>query len=153
MTMPRAPRLTTAPRKLVAIFGAGEGVEGAVGGDEFDGGDGGGEVVVVAAGAVGGGGAGSDDGDVGERGEVVDGEAAGVDEGGELAVADAGSDGDGAGFGVEEIGSSCLREIWAWVLSAMALKEWPRPRARSLGEDLTICWTSSTVAGWWRWSV
>ncbi len=65
------------------------------------GGDGGGEVAVVAAGAVGGGGAGSDDGDVRERGEVVEGVAAGVDVGSELAVGDAGSDGDGAGFRVE----------------------------------------------------
>ena len=65
------------------------------------GGDGGGEVAVVAAGAVGGGGAGSDDGDVGQRGEVVEGVAAGVDVGRELAVGDAGSDGDGAGFWVE----------------------------------------------------
>jgi len=85
----------------VGVGGAGEGVEGAVGGDELDGGDGGGEVFVVAAGAVGGGGAGSDDGDVGEGGEVVDGETAGVDDGGELAVGDSGADGDGVGGGVE----------------------------------------------------
>ena len=94
--------------ELVAVFGAGEGVELAVGGDDLDGGDGGGEVAVVDAGAVGSGGGGSDDGDVGERGEVVDGVAAGVDVGGELAVGDAGADGDGAGLGVEVDGVELL---------------------------------------------
>lgn len=87
--------------KLFAVFGAREAADAAVGGDELDGGDGGGEVAVVAAGAVGGGGAGSDDGDVGERGEIVDGEAAGVNVGRQLAVGYAGADGDGSGFRVE----------------------------------------------------
>ena len=91
----------------VAVL-AGEGVEGAVGGDELDGGDDGGEIAVFAAGAVGGGGAGADDGDVGERGEVVDGEATLVDIWGEGAVGDAGSDGDGVGGGVERDGVEVL---------------------------------------------
>ena len=76
-------------------------MDSAVSGDELEGGDGGGEVAVFAAGAVGGGGAGSDDGDVRERGEVVDGKAAGVDDGGEFAVGYACSDGDGVGFVVD----------------------------------------------------
>ena len=76
-------------------------MEAAVGGDDFHGRDGGGEVAVVAAGAVGGGGAGSDDGDVRERGEVVEGVAVGVDVGSELAVGDSCSDGDGSRFRVE----------------------------------------------------
>ena len=80
----------------VGVFRAGDGVEAAVGGDDLHGGDGGGEVAVVAAGAVGSGGAGSDDGDVRERGQVVERVAAGVDVGSELAVGDAGSDGDGS---------------------------------------------------------
>ena len=37
--------------------------------------------------------------------------------------------------GSSEMESNCLRDIWAWVLSAMVLKEWPRPRARSLARD------------------
>ena len=83
------------------VLRAGDGVDGAVVCDDLHGGDGGGEVAVVAAGAVGGGGAGSDDGDVRERGKVVEGVAAGIDVGSELAVGDARSDGDGAGFWVE----------------------------------------------------
>ena len=73
----------------------------AIGGDDFESADGGGEVAVVDAGAVGGGGDGSGDGDVRERGEIVEGEAAGIDNGGELAVAYAGADGDGAGLIVD----------------------------------------------------
>ncbi len=83
-------------------------MDGAVSGDELDGSDGGGEVAIFAAGAVGGGGAGSDDGDVRERGEVVDGEAAGVDDRGELAVGDACSDGDSVGFLVDVDGVELL---------------------------------------------
>src|SRR6185369_10139931 len=63
--------------------------------------DGGGEVRVVDAGAMGCGGGGSGDGDVGERGEVVECEALGVDDWGEIPVADAGADGDGAGLLVD----------------------------------------------------
>ena len=44
---------------------------------------------------------GSGDGNVGKRGEIVEGEAFGVEERGELAVGDAGVDGDGASLGVE----------------------------------------------------
>ena len=53
-------------------------------------------------------------------------------------------------FGSRSIWVSCLREIWLSVLSAMPLKEWRTPRARSLGVVLTMCWTSSMVLGWWR---
>ncbi len=78
----------------------------------------------------------------------MDGEALGVDDRGELAVGDAGADGDGVGFGVDVDGVELLEGDLAWVLSAMVLKEWPRPRARSLGQLLTMCWTSATVLGW-----
>ena len=93
---------------VIGVFGAGEGVEGTVGGDEFEGADDGGEVAVVAAGAMGGGGAGSDNGDVRERGEVGDGEALGVDDGGELSVGDTCADSRGAGFGVDVDGVELL---------------------------------------------
>src|SRR4051794_12869890 len=85
----------------VAIVRAGEGVKGAVGGDELDGGDRGGEVLIVNAGAVGCGGGGSRYGDVGKGGEIVEGEAFGVDDGGEVTVADPGAYGYGAGLFVE----------------------------------------------------
>ncbi len=86
------------------VFGVllgGDGEEFAVGGDELEGGDGGGEIAVGGAGAVGTGGAGSDDGDVGERGEIVEGIAVGVEPRGELSVGDSGADGDGAVGGVD----------------------------------------------------
>lgn len=85
----------------VGVVVAVEGDEVAVAVEELEGADGGGEVAVVAAGAVGGGGDAAGDGDVGQRGEVGDGEALRVEPGGELAVADAGSDGDGFFAGVE----------------------------------------------------
>ena len=88
-------------RKDVGVFGARDGVDGPVVGDDLEGGNGGGEVSVGGAGAVGGGGAGSDDGDVGQGGEVVEGKAAGIDVGSELAVGDSGADGDGFGVGVK----------------------------------------------------
>src|ERR1700722_19955250 len=47
----------------VAVLIAGEGVDGAICRDEFDGGDGGGEVSIAHAGAVGGGGNRASDGD------------------------------------------------------------------------------------------
>ena len=53
------------------------------------------------SGAVRGGGDGAGDGDVRQRGEVVEGKAARIDDGGEFAVGDAGADGDGAGFFVD----------------------------------------------------
>ena len=81
--------------ELVTVLGAREGLEGAVGVYELDGGDGGREIFVVDTGAVGSGSDGSRDGDVGQRGEVVQGEALGVDHWGHITVADAGSDGDG----------------------------------------------------------
>src|SRR5215469_6693898 len=89
------------PEKDVRVFGAGDGVEGTVVGDDVHGGDCGGQVAVIAAGAVGGGSAGSGDCDVGERREVAEGEAPLVDVRSELAVGDTCSDGDSAGGGVE----------------------------------------------------
>src|ERR1700722_14619366 len=49
--------------------------------------------------------------------------------------------------------SRWVSEIWAAVLSAMVLKEWRLPKARSFGVAFTICWTSSTVLGVSRLSV
>jgi hypothetical protein len=71
-----------------------------------------------------------------------------VDVGREDAVGDSGADGDGVGGFVDGHGVERLSEIWAWVLSAMVLKEWRLPRARSLGAALDDCWTSATVLGW-----
>ncbi len=98
---PSAPRPTTAPWKKLGSPCARQLHYVAGGGDDFERGDGGGEVAVFFAGAVSSGRAGSGDGNVRERGEIVEGEAFGVEERGELAVGNAGVDGDGAGVGVE----------------------------------------------------
>ena len=87
----------------------GEGVElagvRAGGGDDLDGGDGGGEIAIPDARPVGGGGGAAGDGDVRQRGEIVEGKALGVEPRGEVAVGDAGADGDGGGGAVEGDGS------------------------------------------------
>ncbi len=94
--------------EVVAIFGAGEVYDFAVGGDHLQARDCGGEVAVAAAGSVGRGGAGSDDGDVGQGREVVDGEALGIEPGSELAIRDACADGDGVGDGIDRHGVECF---------------------------------------------
>ena len=72
------------------------------------------------AGAVGGCGAGSGDGDVRERGEIVEGEAFCVDVRSELAVSDVQPDGDGAGIVVDVETLSMVRaERNSGLLSAM----------------------------------
>jgi hypothetical protein len=76
----------------------GDVVDFAVGGDDFKGADGGGEVAVFDAGAVGGCSDRSRDSDVGQGGEVVDGEALGVDYRSQGSVADACAYGDGLGL-------------------------------------------------------
>lgn len=96
-----AAEMNDSPEEGVSVMGAGEGVEGSVGGDELDGGNGGREVLVVDAGAVSCGCGGSGDGDVGKRGEVMESEALGIDDRSEVAVANARADGDRAGFFVD----------------------------------------------------
>ena len=125
----------------VGVLLAGQFDDVAGGSDEFQGGDGGGEVAVFFAGAVGGGGAGSGDGDVRQRGEIVEREAFGVEKRGELAVGDAGIDGDGAGLGIERDDFvERLQREEACLLSAMLLKQWREPRTFSLVCFLTNFW-------------
>ncbi len=100
------------------------------------------------AGAMGGGGASSGDGNVRERGEIVEREAFGVEERGELAVGDAGVDGDGASLGVERDDFvERFQERKAFLLSAMSLKQWREPRTFSLGCFLTKSWICSLGLG------
>src|SRR6202041_1111654 len=83
------------------IAGAREVDNVAAGVDEFDGRSRGSKIAVVEAGAVRRRCYGSGDGDVRERGEVVEGKAARIDNRGEVAVTNASTDGDGFGGSVE----------------------------------------------------
>ncbi len=101
VTIPMSPRATTAPKNLSPSFArervwiAPSAVMNSMAETAVE------RLPFLLPVAVGGSGAGSDDGDMRERGEVVDGEAAGVDDGGEVAVGDACADGDGVGFVID----------------------------------------------------
>ena len=76
----------------------------AVGGDDLQRGYRGREIAVLDSGAVGRGGAGSDRGDMGQRGKVVEGESLLVDVGSEGAVPHPCANGDGLCLRVEHHG-------------------------------------------------
>ena len=105
------------------------------------------------AGAVGRGGDRSGDGDVRERGKIVQGEAARIDDRRELAVSDTGADGNGAGVVVDVD----LVEVLERDLILRAVGDAVEGVARAEGAELVATLddvaTSSTLAGVSTWSV
>ena len=101
VTTPRAPRLTTLPRNVLAVLLARQVEHSAVSGDDLQRGDGGREIAVVHARAMGRGGARSCDRDVRQRREVVQRHPVLVEIRAQLAVAHAGLDGHCARRGVQ----------------------------------------------------
>ena len=100
--------------------------------------------------AVRGRGNGAGDGDVRQRGQVVQRISARVDHRRQIAIGHAPAHCHRARFLVEVISSRFKSEIWFCVLSAMRLKECREPSALSLAQLFTTCRTSSTEAGLYR---
>ena len=132
VTAPSAPSPTTSPSKSGSPRRAA--TSSPLGRHELERGDRGREVAVAVAGPVRGRRDGAGDGDVGQRGEVVQRQAAGGERLGELAVADRAAARHGARGGVDgDVARAAPRARRARRASAMPLNEWRDPSTRIRG--------------------